>query len=238
MLRTWIDYWNTDTPIYVNARHRTLHYHGIAQDMRRLLLPSDKTVLDFGCGEALCADDVAAQCSELFLCDAAPNVRIKLNLRFEHNDAIRVIAPEDLANRPDGTFDLIIANSVLQYIAKDDLKGLLGLWRAKLKPGGRLILADVIPPDVGPLTDAKALLQFGFGGGFLAAAFAGLLRTAISDYRRLRTRLGLTTYGDAEMLALLTANGFEARRLPGNIGHNPARMCFEGVPIPDDVQNA
>ncbi|MBY0611882.1 MAG: class I SAM-dependent methyltransferase [Beijerinckiaceae bacterium] len=229
-MKSWIDYWNTDTPIYVNSRHQFLHYRGIAHDMRRLLRTSDKTVLDFGCGEALCADEVAAACETLFLCDAAPNVRLKLNVQFEQNAKIRVLAPEDLAGRPDGEFDVIIANSVLQYVSRDDLKGLLNLWRSKLTSGGRLILADVIPPGVGPLTDARALLDFAFHGGFFVAACVGLLRTAVSDYRTLRANLGLSTYGEAEMLTLLAEHGYGARRLAENIGHNPARMCFEATP--------
>lgn len=229
-MKSWIDYWNTDTPIYVNSRHQLLHYRGIAHDMRRLLRQTDRIVLDFGCGEALCADEVAIACDSLFLCDAAPNVRIKLNLQFEHNTRIRILAPEDLALRPAAEFDVIIANSVLQYVSREDLKGLLVLWRAKLKPGGRLILADVIPPDIGPLTDARALIDFAFHGGFLAAACIGLVRTALSDYRTLRTNLGLSTYGEAEMLTLLAEHGYSARRLADNIGHNPARMCFEATP--------
>ena len=229
-MKSWIDYWNADTPIYVNARHRQLHYQGIAQDLRRQLRPTDGTVLDFGCGEALCANEVAAGCSQLFLCDAAANVRMKLNLQFERNAKIRVLSPEDLAARPDGEFDVIVANSVLQYISREDLKDLLDLWRAKLKRGGRLILADIIPPNVGPLTDARALLKFAFYGGFLAAACIGLARTAVSDYRTLRTKLGLSTYSEADILALLTEHGFNATRLATNIGHNPARMCFEAIP--------
>ena len=228
---SWIDYWNAGTPIYVNARHRQLHYQGIAQDMRRLLTSNDPVMLDFGCGEALCADEVASACDRLYLCDAASNVRIKLALQFEANRAIAVVSPDEVAALPDATFDVIIANSVLQYISGDDLHRLLTIWHAKLKPAGRLILADIIPPDVGPLTDASALLKFGFNGGFLVAAIAGLVRTALSDYRKLRNDLGLSTYSETAMLTLLAGHGFTARRLPDNIGHNPARMCFEAVPV-------
>ncbi len=228
-MRSWIDYWNTDTPIYVNARHRLLHYQGIAQDLRRLLRDDDKTVLDFGCGEALSAATVAEGCTTLYLCDAAPNVRAKLTQQFSENPKIRIASPDEIAALPDGSFNLIIANSVLQYIGLEALKALLITWHAKLSPQGRLILADVIARESGALKDVEALLKFGLRGGFLLAAFMGLIRTLLSDYRRLRADLGLSTYGEAEMLDLLAAHGFMAKRMAENIGHNPARMSFEAV---------
>ena len=56
-----------------------------------------------------------------------------------------------------------------------------------------------------------------------------LVRTALSDYRKIRSQLGLTHYEEAEMLALLEKAGFTARRLDKNLGHNQARMAFCGV---------
>ena len=227
---SWIDYWNTDTPIYVNARHKQLHYQGVAQDMRRLLRPKDHIVLDYGCGEAVAAGEVASACETLYLCDAAANTRTKLSLSFGTNPRTRIVSPEDVAAVPEAHFDTIIVNSVLQYIARTDLPPLIDLWREKLKEGGRLILADIIPTDVSAVGDAGALLAFGARGGFLLAAVGGLVRTALSDYRKFRAHLGLSTYSEAEMLALLQSHGFVAQRLATNIGHNPARMCFEAVP--------
>ena len=58
-------------------------------------------------------------------------------------------------------------------------------WHAQLCPGGRLVLADIIPHDSGALTDALALLRLAWRNGFFVAAFAGLVRTVFSDYRKL-----------------------------------------------------
>ena len=54
----------------------------------------------------------------------------------------------------------------------------------------------------------------------------GLLSTALSDYRQLRTRIGLQRYSEQEMLAKLARAGFTASRARLNIGHNPWRMTF------------
>jgi SAM-dependent methyltransferase len=136
----------------------------------------------------------------------------------------------------DRSLDLVIANSLVQYLSRGELEGLLSVWRSKLKPAGELVIADVIPPDVSPLTDAAALLRFGWSGGFLGAALLGLAKTALSDYRKLRAALGFSTFTENEFLALLSAAGYRPQRVRPNFGHNQARMTFratlaEGRPV-------
>ncbi len=227
---TWREYWNQDTPIYVNARHKAVHYELIARQLVDALPPGSPAVLDFGCGEALSADLLAKRCQVLHLCDGAELVRTRLTQKFSLLGNVVVMAPEQLGDIPAGSLDLIIVNSVLQYLGRADLDGLLATWRKLLKPGGQLLIADVIPPDVGPLTDVVALLKLGARNGFFIASFAGLARTFFSDYRKTRAALGLSHYNEKEMLALLSAAGYDARRRPQNLGHNQSRMAFVAVP--------
>jgi hypothetical protein len=56
------------------------------------------------------------------------------------------------------------------------------------------------------------------------------MRTAMSDYRRLRTRLGLSRYREDEMIDKLKAAGFAAERARENLGHNRKRMTFVAIP--------
>jgi SAM-dependent methyltransferase len=228
---SWRDFWNQDTPIYVSERHKVLHYARVAADIARLIPSSEAVVLDYGCGEALSADRVAARCARLTLCDAAPLVRERLRARFADEPRIAVLDPDEADSLPDGSLDLMVANSVIQYLGLDELRALLALALTKLKPEGSLILADVIPPDVSPVTDASALLSFAWQGGFLGAAALGLARTAVSEYRRLREELGLAQYDEDEIIEILGEAGFSAERLPQNIGHNQARMAFTARPV-------
>lgn len=231
----WLDFWDRGTPIYVSERHRTLHYGLVANDIIGLIPSPDALVLDFGCGEALSADRVAQRCARLYLCDGAPSVRERLGERFRAVPNVQLLAPEGVEQLPDHHLDLVVANSVAQYLTFEELRGLIRVWRAKLKPDGRLVLADIIPHEVGALADARALLRFAARGGFLIAAIAGLARTALSDYRKLRDELGITRYSEAEMLDLLEGEGFLAERRPENMGHNPARMTFVARPRDMDV---
>jgi SAM-dependent methyltransferase len=223
---SWVDYWNSDHPIYVNGRHKALHAAGIARDFARHVRSRDAAVLDYGCGEALYAEDVQRLCARLVLCDAAQAVREKLAERVASLARIDVVSPEAVETLPDGSFDLVVANSLLQYLTLDQLSALLPLWRRLLKPEGRLVLADVVPPDVSPVTDATALLSFAWKGGFVGAALMGFVRTALSDYRKLRGELGFTTHAEQDLLAMLSRHGFAGERVRPNFGHNQARMTF------------
>lgn len=228
-MKSWIEYWNTDHPIYVNDRHLTLHYRGIAQGIADLVPDEDAHVLDFGCGEALSADLIARKCRRLLLVDSAPSIREKLKARFGGNRAIHVLSPEEAKALAAGSLDLVVIHSVAQYLAKPDFAALVADFSGKLKPGGSLIVGDILPNDLSAMTDALALLHFGFEGGFLVPAFLGLVKTALSDYRKIRAELGLTHYEETEMLALLEKAGLTARRLEKNLGHNQARMAFGAV---------
>ena len=227
----WISFWNAPHSIYVNARHLDVHYRDVAAGIVALLPPARARVLDYGCGEATHADDVAARAASVTLCEAAANVRDNLRARFAGNPHIAVAAPDDIAAMPDASFDLIVANSIVQYLSDADLAGLLALWKRLLAPDGRLVVGDIIPPDVGAVSDVLALLRYAAHNGFLLAALAGPARTAVSSYRKTRAQLGIATYPEATFLARLRAAGYDAHRLAVNLEHNPARMTFAATPI-------
>jgi SAM-dependent methyltransferase len=225
MLR-WIDFWNSETTIYVNERHRAAHYREIAEGIARNVPSKTARVLDYGCGRALLADLVANACAHLYLCDGAENVRAALTEQFGGRSDVTVIAPDDISGIPDGSIDLLVVNSVVQYLSMNELRDSLAVWRRKLSPAGTLLLADIIPPGRSALADAAALLKFAASNGFLFAAGVGLVRTFFSDYRRLRSRLGIQMFDEAGMIELLRNCGFAAHRHFPNLGHNTGRMAF------------
>ena len=223
--QSWTQFWDTDHSVYVSVRHLDSHYSHIADDILRVLPQGQPRVLDHGCGEALHAGRIASACSALYLCDAAPKLRARLAERFASEPRIAVLAPNAIESLPESSLDLVVANSLVQYLTAGALGGLLTTWRRTLKPGGRLIISDVITPQQTAVTDATALLRFAAKRGFLMDAVTGLARTFFSDYRRLRSQLGLTRYAEADLIKLLNENGFSAERLEPNFGYNRARLA-------------
>ena len=222
----WIDYYDSTHTIYVSKLHRDLHFQIIARDIIGYISSPDATVLDYACGEALSAARVADACSKLYLAEPAPGVRGRLIARFAPNTKIRVRSLEDLSRMAEGSVDLVVMNSVAQYMTPAELDSAFAVVRRLLKPNGRLVIGDILRPEVGMFRDVLALLQFAAKNGFLKDALIGLISTALSDYRELRTRVGLQRYSEDEIKAKLAKFGFAASRALHNIGHNPWRMTF------------
>jgi ubiquinone/menaquinone biosynthesis C-methylase UbiE len=222
----WIDYYDSTHTIYASRLHRDLHFQLIARDIIGYISSPDAVVLDYACGEALSAAKVADACGKLILAEPAPGVRGRLIARFAPDTRIRVRSLEDLRKTDANSIDLAIMNSVAQYMTPAELDAAFAIVKRLLKPGGRLVLGDILRPEVGMPKDVLALLRFAATHGFLRDALIGLVSTALSDYRQLRAKVGLQRYSEAEMLAKLAASGFSASRAHVNIGHNPWRMTF------------
>jgi SAM-dependent methyltransferase len=225
-MREWIDWYDSDHPIYVNARHRDVHFRRVATDILRFLPGPDAVVLDYSCGEALHAELVAARVARLLLAEPAKGVRARLAARYAGSAKTEVYALDDLTRLPEKSVDLVVMHSVAQYMTPAEVDQALDLFYRLLRPQGLLVLGDIVAPGTPAAVDAMALLGFAWANGFFLAALAGLARTFVSDYWRLRRTIGLARYDAAAIGTLLAAHGFAAERRARNIGHNQARATY------------
>lgn len=227
----WISFYDfKHSVIYVNERHRDVHYRTIAEDIRGYVPRHSAQVLDYGCGEATSAGLVAQAATHLTLVEAAPNVRAALTARYADNPKVSVLTPDEAAAKPPASFDLIVMHSVAQYLTAAELDRLLGIFHRLVKPEGLVIIGDIVPPKLAAPAAALSLLRFGADNGFFWAAVGGLVRIFLSDYFRLKKSHGLSHYTEEEMLTHLKAAGYSAKRAERNIGHNPWRMTFLAKP--------
>ena len=167
-----------------------------------------------------------------YLCDAAASVRAAIAARFAANPKIKVHrARGGRAPARRARSISIFANSLVQYLTPAELERMLALWRRLLAPGGTLIVADVIPPHVGALSDGLALLRYAAANGFLARC---------ADRPRAHRAVALPAPAQRARHRALHRGGiprpgcappdFRASALPRNVEHNPARMTFRARP--------
>ncbi|MGH9157307.1 MAG: class I SAM-dependent methyltransferase [Acidimicrobiales bacterium] len=150
-------------------------------------LPASAVVLDFGCGFGLVAGLLAPKVSEVSLWDASANMRRAAEARVACVANARMREPHDLDPETSVLrFDLILVNSVVQYMTADEFSGWLASWRALLAPGGRLVVSDVVPPGHSPAADVFRVLHFARTHRFLARA----VLEAAGDLRRYRRTRG------------------------------------------------
>src|SRR5215467_9417292 len=96
----------------------------------------------------------------LYLAEPAPGVRGRLVARFAPNMKIRVRSLEDVNKMAEKSVDLVVMNSVAQYMTPDELDAAFAVIRRILKPSGRFVLGDILRPEVGMPRDVLALLLF------------------------------------------------------------------------------
>lgn len=225
-MHDWIAFYDSAHAIYVNARHRDIHYGRLADTIAGYVPSPAAAVLDYGCGEALHADRVARVAGRLMLAEAGQSVRARLIDRFARNPRITVVPSGRIPHLPATSFDLVVMHSVSQYLTGEEFEDMAALFYRLLRPGGLLLVGDVLPPHVPMASEALALLRFGWADGFFLAAILGLVRTFFSDYRQLRTKVGLTRYTEKQMMGKLGVAGFTVMRAEKNIGHLNTRMTF------------
>src|SRR3979490_1857994 len=139
----WIDYYDSTHTIYASKLHRDLHFQIMAKDMIAYITSPDAVVLDYACGEALSAARVAEAWGKLFLAEAAPGVRGRLIARFAPNTKIRVRSLDDLRKMEEKSIDLVVMNSVAQYMTQDELDSAFAVIRRLLKPGGQMVVGEI-----------------------------------------------------------------------------------------------
>ena len=156
----WIDYYDSTHTIYASKLHRDLHFQLIAKDIIGYISSPDAVVLDYACGEALSAAQGGGRLRQAILAEPAPGVRGRLIARFAPNTKIRVRSLEDLRKMDEKSIDLAVMNSVAQYMTPAELDAAFATIRRLLKPGGKLVLGDILRPEVGMPKDVIALLRF------------------------------------------------------------------------------
>lgn len=223
---SWVGFWNETNSIYANPRHLEAHYTEVAQCVIRAAGAS-RVVMDYGCGDALASDHVAAHFKHLYLFDAAPQKQRQLQDRFAKVGNLTVLDEAALAALPAAGIDCVVINSVFQYLSLDQAQSVLTSFHRVLAPGARVVVADIIPPGLGIVKDVVALLKFGWDEGFFWAAVGSLGKTLFSEYTVMRKQLGLQFYTEQDFMQLAQSAGYQATRYYPNFGHNQSRMAFD-----------
>ena len=139
---------------------------------------------------------------------------------------IRVLDEAELEALPDASVDLIVVNSVVQYLSASQFADALRLFHRLLKRDGTLLLGDIIAPDTPLVGHATTFLRFAWQNGFFVAAIIGLARNFASPYRKLRRDAGYACYTQTQLLGLLDDNGFSGERLASNIAVSQLRSSY------------
>ena len=181
----WHAYWDR-LEEHVIFREEAADY--IARLEAALGLDPRARVLDFGCGFGFIAELLAPRVAELFAFDASDHMQRRAQLRLGGHANVRFLGPPGTTPWPAGLrFDLILVNSVVQYMPLDELQQWLGRWRAMLAPGGHVVLSDLLTNDLGPFWEVVEMLALSARRGCLVS----VVGKALGELRHYTTARGL-----------------------------------------------
>lgn len=181
---------------------------------------ADHRVLDFGCGHGLVAVLLAPLVAEVRLWDPSENMR---TIAGRNTAELTNVTFCDLSGGPgaavsEGDLDLIVVNSVVQYMPAEELTAWLRTWTSMLAPRGQVVLSDLVPSDLSRITDVLDLLRIGAGQrsplGAARRALGGLSR-----YWWTRRTVPLTRVDQDDLRRRAAAAGLETDVLADNLTH-------------------
>ena len=151
----WRSFWDSEHSIYVNARHKDVHYRDMAEQIAAFVPGPGARVLDYGCGDALHADRVAAVAAEVLLADSAPSVRAAMAARFSGNPRIKVIGCDLWSDDP-GFAAATVKTGVTGLCGSGIIEALAELFLAGVIPGVLRPAAPPLPSQPAPILNAQA----------------------------------------------------------------------------------
>jgi len=187
-------------------------------------LGPDSAVLDFGCGYLDAGLAVADRVGRVDGFDTDPHAVAVARDRVRAA-GVPSIVYGSAAELADGSYDLIFANSVFQYLGGDSgVADTLARFRRLLKPTGRgvVVLADLIPTRYSKPLDACRSLWVAARNGVLPAMLVHLWKAARSP-----DGVALHCIDLGRITELAAAAGFACERLERNL--TPSRRRYTCV---------
>lgn len=213
----WHEYWqHTPDDPYLAAEARVVANNLI----ERFELTDQDVVLDFGCGYGYVSQHLARTVSAVDICDEVDSAVERAMTRIGASN----ITPVD-AGKTDRRYNLIVVNSVIQYMGEGTLSDWLHRWAELLAPGGKIAISDV--PSASP-----SLVVEGFQWFWLALRNRVLFdairfaRANSDRYRKARSAIGLGTVAEEELSRLARPAGLNTSREPRNLAYQSRRASY------------
>jgi SAM-dependent methyltransferase len=154
--RSWSEYWDhLENGDWLFSEQSDEY---VTRLLAAVAVHSRTRVLDFGCGYGFVACALAPRVGSVAVWDASPRMRSRASATLRPHANARLI---DLSQAtPAERFDLILVNSVAQYMTSAEFDVWLERWHDLLAESGTLVLSDLLPPAHGTWVDVVDILSF------------------------------------------------------------------------------
>lgn len=207
----WLDYWNNYRGEQGLIEGESSDY--VARLTARVPLDRAWTVLDFGCGSAVAAALLAPHVSRICLWDASLSARERSRIHVSSVPNVELICLDRADRDPEQAFNLILVNSVIQYMTVPEFEAWTRRWATMLAPNGAVVLSDM-PTSASRFTyELFEFLRFALRRGVVLHALRHGLRD-VAAYRAARSTSPLLLLDQATIEELCRAAGLCVEFVP------------------------
>jgi len=176
--------------------------------------------LDFGCGYGHLLRQMAEFLDTAIGMDSSPAmVEASKRITADLNNVSVLRSSMTPVEYHNPAFNIVIANSCIQYMPDEELGGWVRWWLGSLDDEGIIILSDVFPSRRNYLLNLLKTLHWGYASGCLRGILSELYNLFRTGYK-----WGKEYYRDPEdLIALVRSYGGTAKVLPRNLDYLTTR---------------
>jgi len=217
----WDNFWKDQRQSFWHAMQIATGYFAV-QFQKRFQIKQTDTVFDYGCGPGFVADALVK--NNISITGADINEFYIAQCRKNHPAAsfihitTEVAANEQILTRElnGRRFDYIIVLSVAQYLKNTaELEAVVKMLRTYLKPGGKLVLADIIDDNTSSVKDALSLLFYYIKIGRVPTFVRFMLYLLFSNYRKVSGKMPLLLVPEQVISEIAVNNSLTYEKING-----------------------
>ena len=219
--KTWDSYWNSTNINRDIMQVWAAYFVGLYE--KTFGFTGSEVVLDFGAGFGNVSFFIRNKAQKIYLYDKSEYMVEVLKVNFQNSKNMHIIPSLD---EIDEKVDIIIVNSVLQYMSPDEFKKSLIELQRICKPETRIVFSDVIPHNYSKVTDffvqLKLSLKFNF---FRKLVLYAVSNSLFSPSLSLSSNY-LTKYDEGELKAILSEFNFTSEKMKSNFTFSKKRYTL------------
>jgi 2-polyprenyl-3-methyl-5-hydroxy-6-metoxy-1,4-benzoquinol methylase len=221
-MTSWGNYWEENPKLFTTVMKKSTEYVA-TKLIHNQLIGANSQVLDFGCGPGYLANALKGRVASYFGVDislhyiesAKDKCKDYPDFHFRAFPLDESINSLSILDQEGKKFDRIIILSVIQYFEKkQDVLNLLEKCKLLLKPGGKIILADVIAHEHGLIKDILSILTHSIKNGYFFHFLKFMFVAKQSKYNQLRKSKKLLSLSQTEMHSFANQLKLELDVLP------------------------
>ena len=180
-------------------------------------------ILDFGAGRGDIPLLIKDRVQKIYLFEKSKVSADILRKRFDGFQNVYIL--DDILEINESP-SLIIINSVIQYMSKDEVENMLSNLRKISNLKTKLIISDILPSGYTKLVDAIYLLKTSMKNGFFLKFVADMITNILHSPKLSLKTSSLQIHDEDELKQILLKHGYDSIKMERNFTYSTQRYTL------------